>query len=160
MKQLVISILCLLLTFLAPIQWMLFLALYLVSFDTIFAMIVKKRINNKRKKKGLPEDLSLSINSTRFSKSLLKVLIYMTSLVMGAICDYVFLPIILTLFGAAVTMPFVYIVLLIIVTRELMSIDETVKLANNGLGVTYYLNKGYIALKILKEKISEILNNK
>lgn len=160
MKQFLIYIVCGIFAFLAPIQHFLFLALYLVIADTLFAIIVKKMLIKKRKKLGLPEDLTITLNSTRFSKSGWKLLAYMSGLIMGLILDQAFAPLIVTILGGVILQPFVYVMLLYIVVRELWSINETLKLSNNGLGFEYYIGKGYSIIILVKNKIFDLFDNK
>ena len=156
MKQILIYIVCGIFAFLAPIQLFLFLALYLVLSDALFAIIVKKLLIKKQKKLGLPEDLTMTLNSTRFSKSGLKLLAYMGGLIMGLILDQAFAPLIVTILGGVILQPFVYVMLLYIVVRELWSINETLKLSNNGLGFEYYISKGYSIIILVKNKINDL----
>lgn len=142
--------------FFAPIQYFFVLSLYLVTFDSIFAMVVKKRINKKRKKLGLEEDLSLTITSNRFLKMFPKILLYYSGLILGYMTDIIFEELILSILGSVIMMPFTYFFLLIIVFRELMSIDETLRLANNKKGLEFYFEAIVDKIKLIKKTVGEL----
>lgn len=146
--------------FLTPLKWMFVLSLYLVIFDSVFAMFAKKHINRKRKKNGLEPDLSLSINSSRFAKIIPKMIMYYSSIFMGYLLDLGLADIIVGIIGNTIAMPFTYMILLIILVREIMSVNETLKLVNSSKGIVYYSNMIYNGTKLFKEKITELFTQK
>lgn len=158
MKTFLLSFFAGVMVFLTPIKYFFILAFILVIFDASFSIITKRQINKKRKENGLEEDLSLSITSNRFGKSINKIYKYYASIILGYILDLTLVELIVGILGGVISLPFSTVVLLFIIIREVKSIDETMRLINKDEGLEYYFQTLIKHIKKIKSIVKDIFS--
>jgi hypothetical protein len=131
-----------LLLFFAPIKLILILVGLAILLDTIFGIIKAKKLNQK-------------ITSRKLGNILVKMLIYQ-----GAILTFFAIDVLILgdFIALAVSVPYALtkVVALIAVSIELFSIDESIRLFNNGKGFKYYFKQLFNVMKDVKDDINQI----
>lgn len=131
-----------LLLFFAPIKFILILVGIAILLDTIFGLIKAKKLKQK-------------ITSRKLANIIYKMLIYQGAILTFYAIDVLILGDFITL---AVSVPYALtkVVALVAVSIELFSIDESLRLFNNGKGFKFYFKQLINVVKDTKEDINQI----
>jgi hypothetical protein len=132
-----------LLLFFAPIKFILILVGIAIILDTIFGIIKVKKLKQP-------------ITSRKLGNILVKMLIYQGAILTFFAIDVLILGDFIKL---AVSVPYALtkVVALVAISIELFSIDESIRLFNNGKGFKYYFKQLFNVVKNTKEDINEII---
>lgn len=150
MTEIIKTLGILLFAFLAPIKLALVLVSLLILLDTVVAISVKHYVA-KRKFPDKPSP----ITSKKFAWVIMKTLLYNIAIVMGFILDIFLVGAAGTIFG----IPYLITkgILLMIIVREGISLDESLRHANQDRGIKYYFQKMIDVLKHLKKSITDVI---
>lgn len=137
---------------LSPISYAFVLVGLFIIIDTILAMLVKYTY---AKKNNLPNPLT----SKKFGGVIIKSIIYNLALLSGLFIDLFFIDFITELVPLSIDYLVTKVLLILMLFRESMSIDESVRYINDNKGFKYYLTEAFKHIKYFKDEVIKLFKN-
>lgn len=147
--QTIINSILVFLALLSPVWLAVVIVILIVLLDTFIAILSKHTVAKKHNEPS-------PITSRKAGMIIIKLILYGIAILTGFALDWFLMDVLANVPGA-IEWLITKIIVIVLVSIETLSIDESIRFMNNDRGIAYYINK-FIKIGIqFKNKIAELI---
>lgn len=149
MSNTIINSILVFLALLSPVWLAVVIVILIVLLDTFVAVLSKYTVAKKDNKPS-------PITSRKFGMIIIKLILYGFAILTGFALDWFLVDVLMNIPGS-IEWLITKIITIVIVSIEVLSIDESLRYMNNDKGIAYYVDKILNSAIQFKNKIAELI---